>query len=47
MLTTHVQGHVNAILQPQQRPDIQEAQVGKIVRDVLGPDVHRRKTKHR
>ena len=37
VLTTHVQVHVNAMLQSQQRPGIQEAEVGKIVRDVLGP----------
>ena len=35
------------MLQSQQRPGIQEAEVGKIVRDVFGPDVHRRKTKHK
>ena len=35
------------MLQSQQRPGIQEAEVGKIVRDLFGPDVHRMKTKHK
>ena len=39
--------HVNAMLQSQQRPGIQEAEVGKIVRDLFGPDVHRMKTRHK
>ena len=35
------------MLQSQQRPGIQEAEVGKIVRDLFGPDVHRMMTKHK
>ena len=45
-LTNDVQAEVSILLQSHQKPPLLEADVGKVVRDVFGRKVQRKKTKH-
>ena len=45
-LTNDVQAEVSLLLQSHQKPPLLEADVGKVVRDVFGRRVQRKKTKY-